>query len=52
MTENEKKIILDKVVQYGIKMSQGKLIAAQRIYTDLNRTIKTDKEQFFKIMEA
>ena len=48
MTEAEKRNLMDKVLQYGTKMTQGKYISAQRIYSDIERSIKTDKEDFLE----
>ena len=47
MKEKDKKVIMDKVLQYGMKMSQGKYVSAQRLYTEIDRTLKTDREEFF-----
>lgn len=47
MTDGDKKLLIEKIQKYGQLMAEGRRFAAQNNLKLIEKTIKTDREQFF-----
>lgn len=47
MRDSDKKLLIEKIQKYGQLMAEGRRFAAQNNLKLIEKTIKTDREQFF-----
>jgi hypothetical protein len=47
MRDSDKKLLIEKIQKYGQLMAEGRKFAAQNNLKLIEKTIKTDREQFF-----
>ena len=47
MRDSDKKLLIEKIQKYGELMAEGRRFAAQNNLKLIEKTIKTDREQFF-----
>jgi hypothetical protein len=47
MKDSDKKLLIEKIQKYGQLMAEGRKFAAQNNLKLIEKTIKTDREQFF-----
>jgi len=47
MSDEDKKLLMEKIKKYGELMAEGRYFAARHNLKLIEKSIKTDKEQFF-----
>jgi len=47
MKDSDKKLLIEKIQKYGELMADGRRFAAQNNLKLIEKSIKTDREQFF-----
>jgi len=47
MRDSDKKLLIEKIQKYGQLMAEGRRFAAQNNLKLIEKSIKTDREQFF-----
>ncbi len=47
MRDSDKKLLIEKIQKYGELMADGRRFAAQNNLKLIEKSIKTDREQFF-----
>ena len=47
MRDSDKKLLIEKIQKYGQLMAEGRRFAAENNLKLIEKTIKTDREQFF-----
>ena len=47
MRDSDKKLLIEKIQKYGQLMADGRRFAAQNNLKLIEKSIKTDREQFF-----
>lgn len=47
MRDSDKKLLIEKIKKYGELMANGRQFAAQNNLKLIEKSIKTDREQFF-----
>lgn len=47
MRDSDKKLLIEKIQKYGEMMADGRRFAAQNNLKLIEKSIKTDREQFF-----
>lgn len=47
MRDSDKKLLIEKIKKYGDLMAEGRKFAAQNNLKLIEKSIKTDREQFF-----
>jgi hypothetical protein len=51
MTDGDKKLLIEKIQKYGQLMAEGRRFAARHNLKLIEKSIKTDREQFFDWMD-
>jgi hypothetical protein len=47
MTDGDKKLLIEKIQKYGLLMAEGRHFAARHDLKLIEKSIKTDRDQFF-----
>lgn len=47
MRDSDKKLLIEKIKKYGYLMAEGRKFAAQNNLKLIEKSIKTDRDQFF-----
>ena len=51
MKDGDKKLLIEKIKKYGDLMAEGRKFAAQNNLKLIEKSIKTDRDQFFDLLD-